>query len=476
MTTLQIGLDIPDAFVPRAEYALRFLSASWGLVVEIRRDVERTPHGHLLYTRSSKDLSRAGQVVVRFDERLYDPMTVCEATVLDGHLVWCRQGEDPMGADLIAGIFRLLTLADELQINPGDRDVLGNFSAPGLPAGRRSTLGEPLADYHAALLLDRLLSVAPELRASIAPRWPNGKRYAVCVSHDSDAMHRGHPREVATAFAKALMRRNAVFWAMACEAVKHRHAPMKSPFWGFDGWRDAEALLGIRSCFYLAVRPLKVRRRLNDCKSDALVAGVDWTFFRELRSAGWEIGLHPAIDAQKSLEEIQLAKQSIEERLGSSIKGIRHHYLAIDNLRPWETFRKHLAAGFTYDSSLGWHDRPGFRAGTALPFHPYDPQLAKALDLIQLPLALMDCQVVGSGVDAAAERSSGVDEVVRRVGGMLMLNWHTESYCSRFIYSGYRALYDCIVTRLHADADAWFATPEDIAVWWSIRTARLNAQ
>ena len=429
---------------------------------------------HLVYARLSAGIAVRGAVAIPFDERLYDPHTVGAATVRDGYPVWGRHDAPSEGWDVIAATFRLLTLADEQQIDPAARDGLGNFLVGALPAERAAMVDEPLADNHAALLLDKLIKIQPDLREAREPRWPEGKRYAVCVTHDSDAMHRGHPRELATALTKWLVRRQRVFLDMALEGLKYRHAPMANPSWGFDGWRDDEARHGFRSCFYLAVRPLGCRRRLNDCKSDALVAGIDWSVFQQMRGEGWEFGLHPALDAQRDLDEIVREKRALEERLGAPLTGIRHHYLAIDNHHPWETFRKHLAAGFRYDSSLGWHDQPGFRAGTALPFRPFDPDAEEALDLIELPLAVMDCQVALGSVGTAEAQATLLADKVRQGAGVLVLNWHTETYCNRLLYAGYRTLYERILAPLLADGDAWFATPNEIAGWWRGRAERLR--
>jgi len=161
-STIHVLLDIPDAFVPQARYALEFLSTAWGWRVVVTRDSSKGVPVQLVYSASAEALRPAGRVIIPFDERLYDARTVCAARTLDGHPVWARQGADLAGMDLIAATFRLLTLADEQQIPPAARDYLGNFFVGALPAGRRAAVEVPLADHHAALLRERLIAAFAE--------------------------------------------------------------------------------------------------------------------------------------------------------------------------------------------------------------------------------------------------------------------------------------------------------------------------
>jgi len=51
-------------------------------------------------------------------------------------------------------------------------------------------------------------------------------------------------------------------------------------------------------------------------------------------------------------------------------------------------------AGFQYDSTLSYADRPGFRCGTCHPYPMFDPMAQRPLRLIQRPLIAMECSVI----------------------------------------------------------------------------------
>ena len=211
MSIISILLDIPSDFVPYAKYVFNFLSNSWGLPVDIIHDKNLEPPFHIQYGFRTQSISCDKALFIAFEASLYDPLTHC-SLVGDSGLTRRGDAGTDVGVDLIAAIFRLLTMADEQQIDLASRDRLGNFFVNALPEERRGSIDLPIVDYYASVLLDKLFSLSPELRSSIVPRWPQGKKFAACLTHDCDLMHMGHPYELATAIVKGFVRRNRVFF------------------------------------------------------------------------------------------------------------------------------------------------------------------------------------------------------------------------------------------------------------------------
>ena len=84
--------------------------------------------------------------------------------------------------------------------------------------------------------------------------------------------------------------------------------------------------------------------------------------------------------------------------------------------------------GFAYDSSQGYADGPGMRAGLSLPYRPYDLAADRPLDMLELPLVVMDATLaedryLGLEADAGLDRAVAVLERAarrrrRRVGAL----------------------------------------------------------
>src|SRR5207249_1608661 len=92
------------------------------------------------------------------------------------------------------------------------------------------------------------------------------------------------------------------------------------------------------------------------------------------------VGVH-AIDAWIDSASGSEERERISSTVGSPAAGVRMHWLFSYE----ETPRKLEEAGFTYDSTFGYNETVGFRAGTLQAFRPL-----KASRLLELPLNVMD--------------------------------------------------------------------------------------
>jgi len=470
---IQVVLSIPDTYVQRAEYVFRLFADQWGVPVSISRDPFADADIHY---GASRDRGSDAVVDIPFDQRLYDPACVCTMLRHGGLHLWAHRDVEVLSTDLVASTYRLLTFLDERQVDPAARDRRGVFPSEALPAGRRRTAVLPLVDDHAAFLLQRLESVRPGATASAVPKWPTGKRYAVALTHDTDAITIGSPRELATNITKFLIRRDRRYASMVRDGLRHVRDPTRNPLYGFPVWRDFEDRRDLRSCFFLYANVAPIKRDLNNCKSTVVEQRIEWSDLSRMSEDGWEFGFHAPINARHSLDALALGKQWLEDRLNSPIHGVRHHYWALDWLEPHATFRKHLDCGFRYDTSLAWRDISGFRAGTCHPFRPFDPERDKPLNIYEIPTCLMDGHVLADADDVSSGVELGIETVteVKRRGGVAVLDWHTESACDDYVFRGYRTALDAIIERLLEDDDAWWATPWDIVQHWHRRRAALE--
>ena len=80
-------------------------------------------------------------------------------------------------------------------------------------------------------------------------------------------------------------------------------------------------------------------------------------------------------------------RSGLLESLGADVRGQRYHYLRVD---PHENLAPLAELGLRYDTTLGFSDAIGFRAGIMQPFRPWDHARERPLDLVEIPLAAMD--------------------------------------------------------------------------------------
>lgn len=110
----------------------------------------------------------------------------------------------------------------------------------------------------------------------------------------------------------------------------------------------------------------------------------------DLRQQGFQLGVHPGYDAFQSPAALQREVDLLCTALAIKHPGGRQHYL---RLSP-ETWLDWEACGLSYDSSVGFADRFGFRADTAIPYRSRSIAQNRDLNLIEIPLVLMDCTPV----------------------------------------------------------------------------------
>jgi peptidoglycan/xylan/chitin deacetylase (PgdA/CDA1 family) len=228
-------------------------------------------------------------------------------------------------------------------------------------------------------------------------------------------------------------------------AAVHR-ARGTDPFWSFDRILDDERRHGASSTFFL----LAEHAHELDGPAAEAYERLRPRLVETLQEGGAEVGLHGSYSAAEDPDRIASEKKRLEA-LSGPIRGQRYHFLRVD---PHRNLASLEAAGFEYDSSLGFSDAVGFRAGIAHPFRPWDFEREAPRDLIEVPLAAMDVTLSAerylnlSAAQAEERLSSLVDWAAEHGGGFAVL-WHSEQYDSALL-PGWDRLYRWLIEEVRA--------------------------
>jgi hypothetical protein len=137
------------------------------------------------------------------------------------------------------------------------------------------------------------------------------------------------------------------------------------------------------------------------------------------------------------------------------------HWLFFDEQSPERLER----AGFAYDSTFGYNETVGVRAGTMQAFKPLT-----ANRLLELPLSVMDTALFfPAHLNLTSERAREavwqlLDDAERH-GGALVINWHDRSLAPERLWGDfYLALIDELKRR-----GAWFPTATQAVAWFAQR-------
>ena len=329
----------------------------------------------------------------------------------------CRaeDGRLVVRGDLLGFICRTLSREVEKDL---PRDALGRARLAddaAYKSGRHQTAYlDRLAAQLAAVLGDYL-----DERGVAWRRLRVAEQPLVCLTHDVDGMHgRSWVRYAAWAAAALARSGPGGLKKTAGRIAKYRRAHCDPLFPsgmftqpGGDGFKHTFFVMSLAH----SLGREGLRYSLNGSATRAVL--------RKVLEAGHEMGLHPSRWSQDSPAALRQEKERLIRCLGLDGQdiGVRNHYLKASFPAAWRTAQ---GLGFKYDSTLGWTEEAGFRAGTARPYQPFDYETGQRLAVWELPLVAMDGAVKGTAEDIASRVTRLAGECFAHDAPATIL-WHT---------------------------------------------------
>jgi hypothetical protein len=342
----------------------------------------------------------------------------------------------------------------------------------GQPAMRSTS---PTLDLHIELLRRWLVSACGSLVE--IPPVRDGHPFGVCLSHDIDFLSiRSHWRDrtmlglIARASLGSVrdlvtgrgtfrrLRRNWAALAKLPLVLGGRLPDLWSPFGSYervDGTRATFYVIPFRNRGGGGLDPGQASRRATRYDATDVAATL-----RRLAGAGHEVAVH-GIDAWRTVEAGRAELERLSAIVPGEALGVRMHWLMFDDGSPARLDE----AGFAYDSTGGYNDAVGFKAGTSQAFRP-----PGATRLLELPLHLQDTALFFPRrqhlrLVEAWQQTTVLREAVRRFGGVLTVSWHDRSLAPERLWDEF---YERLLAALRADG-AWFGTAREIVDWFRLR-------
>jgi hypothetical protein len=346
------------------------------------------------------------------------------------------------------------------------------------------TYGQPIAnaiiptlELHIALLRELIAGCGIPLIE--IPPVPDGFQFVACLTHDVDhpsiRQHKwdhtalGFIYRATLGSVAKLFRGNIPLSAV----VKNWLAALKLPFvyagLAKDFWREfADQYRELEGKFpsTFFVIPYKGRPGVaaNGPAPSFRASGYGARDIADILSGlaadGHEVGLH-GIDAWADSSKGRDEFQEIQHVAGATPAGVRMHWLYFDFSSP----KKLDEAGALYDSTCGYNEAIGYRAGATQVYKPLATN-----QLLELPLHVMDTALfypsrMELSPAQAAPLLKKIQENACRLGGVLTVNWHDRSLVPERLWDApYRDLIAGMESR-----GAWFATAGQAVAWFRKR-------
>ncbi len=369
-------------------------------------------------------------------------------------------------ADLLASAFWVLSRWEEY--GAGGRDAWGRFRyASSWYAGCAADMH--VVDAYMLLLRDVLAALAGG-RLPRRPVWPGGAPFAFCVTHDIDSLRKWRPRRILgeLGYLRLAWRRGGPAGALrrlkaTWRGIRQRPDPHDNVVELAEREREA----GIRAAyFFLAdhAHPQDGGYRMRPGGRPAEIA-------RRATALGHEIALHGSFRTLEEPERLARERRMLEQIVGPAA-GQRQHFLRFAVPASWETY---AALGFAYDSSLGFAEHEGSRAGFSFPFFPYSFRRRRPYPFVEIPLTLMDASLYayrGLSAEEARRAAEYLLEHVAGVGGCFTLLWHNAVFDEADL-PGYGTLFWEIVEMARARRP-WVGPLCEAAGWWREHMRRVG--
>jgi hypothetical protein len=122
------------------------------------------------------------------------------------------------------------------------------------------------------------------------------------------------------------------------------------------------------------------------------------------------------------------------------------------------------------DSTHGFNDLIGFRAGTSFPYLCWDWKSNTTLPLLELPLHIQDGPLMraASSTDEAIANALALMDAVEQLRGCLVILWHPHWLATDSGLAVFKAILEEAKRR-----NAWGCTANQVAQWWLQRSSSI---
>ncbi len=343
--------------------------------------------------------------------------------------------------DIIGLTYWMLTRKEE--IGRKDLDNHYRFPATSSHAFQHDYLERPIVDEWLNILGQIIQRVWPQLELK-------KHNFEVKVSHDVDSPARyafQKPRRLLRTVGGDIIVRKDLRSALMGSWMwlnSRREIHPCDPVNTFDWLMRQSEKNGLTSAFYFICGRTETAK---DAQYDPEMPQIR-ALMRQIHSRGHEIGLHPSYNTFNCPDEIRKEAQRLkrvcdEEGIDQRVWGGRMHFLRWDQAI---TPKAWADAGLSYDSTLSYADRPGFRCGTCFEYPAFDVTTDQALPLRIRPLVAMDCTVIAErylglgSTEAAFLKFNELKNKCRAVGGLFTLLWHNSFFNTTEDFNIYRRL------------------------------------
>jgi hypothetical protein len=335
--------------------------------------------------------------------------------------------------DIFASAFFMLSRWEE-HVNK-TRDHHNRFPSIESIAYKNNFLHRPIVNEYLEMLWNMLSFLGiKQLRKK--------REFEIHVTHDVDHINywKNYKQIVREIGRDLIIEKNvkAAFFR-TFEYIQVKRNVLKDPYDTFDEIMSISEQFNLKSKFYfLCGGETKVDNNfdINGKKAKDLLVRI--------KERNHSIAIHPSFNSYNNIDLLQKELHVLSSITGMEVTESRQHYLRFEVPNTWILLDK---TGIEIDSTLGYADHPGFRAGTCYQFSVFDILNRKKLKLKESPLLAMEVTFIQYEKlvpDMVEQNIKNLIDITKKYNGDFVLLWHNSSF-NRSIWKNYQHLYKMII-------------------------------
>ncbi|MEO8822993.1 MAG: polysaccharide deacetylase family protein [Ginsengibacter sp.] len=284
--------------------------------------------------------------------------------------------EDDLGFDIFSSVFFLISRYEEYL--PFTADKFGRFRAVDAFAFQNNFLEKPVVNIWMEIFKKELKERFDTLEFKLS-------RFESMVTYDIDVAYkfkgRSFGRNLGSALKDFLGLRSWNF----IERIQTLLFSKGDPWDVYDKLQKSISQNQLSSVFFFLLADKSEHDRNLDYLNPVMNKLIN-----QVKTFS-EIGIHPSFHSSEIPGKILKEKERLEKLSSQKIIKSRQHYL---KFKLPDTYNSLLEAGILEDYSMGFPEKPGFRAGTCKPFYFFDLKNEKTTSLKIFPVTCMDATFI----------------------------------------------------------------------------------
>jgi len=472
--TINILLEIEKTFIPKAEYVFRTFCSILGLKprfyyefcpeeIHVYYGTEREPqalitiycHPETAQFFKERKVYEEAKVHLNLIQSDYIPFLFSQP----GEITAPGKERAYIKKDIIASAFYFLSCWQEYgESNSVTENYRYNYTQSLQYLLNFADI--PVVDRYCEIFRQALeIAFSTKIYCEI---WPSGKKFALSLSHDIDYYGYGELRYHKPMIIYKKGRKT--------DGSSKIYKRIKYMFrWAFKSFYSAEKefaklVKNEKKKSANATYFLLSKRDDPDDRKNYLYRDRSSSQLKKILLES-QVGLHgsetTAFNAEKLIQEKENYQKYFPEP-----QGFRAHFLFFE----YQQFFRNLEnAGLKYDTSLGYREHTGYRAGISYPFFPFNNDDNRPFNVLEIPFTVMDVTLISPlmmNLSVSAGRlhiRKLINEAFKNNGHVSIL-WHNNTF--DFIDNRFWGkLYWQIIDFCQKN-EGWVCSTDDMYNWW----------